>query len=294
MFRRSLVRSSVALRAGRKAVQSRVFVPTHTFCSSTSTEDQLNESKKLALRKRMNNDNQLQLAPEVAALKMPNGLSPDLARILMPLVNFAYEGKIISDVRDELEDLTDQVNDPMEYEFLEYEANSDTLEDLSDPTLAAVQELNENRNLKKIPELYEAYMSLYSQLSNEREVNIILPGEPTSQELEILENELKAFYYKDPSISLTLKVSVNPAIGVGRIYCFDDYMLDLTTTDFTRELQTVMDARKNELEDTINELDELLRKPINADLPASNTNYVASHKKLLNQMYVACGFAASS
>ena len=138
----------------------------------------------------------------------------------------------LANVRDELEDLTDQVNDPMEYEFLEYEASSDTLEDLSDPTLAALQELNENRNLKKLPELFEAYMSLYSQLSNEREVNIILPGEPTSQELEILENELKAFYYKDTSISLTLKVSVNPAIGAGRIYCFDDYMLDLTTTDF--------------------------------------------------------------
>merc|ERR1712130_884040 len=87
---------------------------------------------------------------------------------------------------------------------------------------------------------------------------------------------------------------VNPAIGAGRIYCFDDYMLDLTTTDFTRELQTVMDARKNELEDTINELDELLRKPVNADLPAANSNYTASHKKLLNQMYVACGFAGSS
>jgi hypothetical protein len=212
-------------------------------------------------------------------------------------------------VRDELEELTEKVNDPMEYEYLEYEASTDTLEDLSEPTLAAVQELNDSRHLKRLPQLFEAYMYMYSQLSNEREVSIILPGEPSALELEILENELKAFYYKDPSVTLTLNVSVNPAIGAGRIYCFNDYMLDLTTTDFvssfhfmddpvsnkvmpkTRELQATMDVKKNELEDAMKELEEIFRKPLNADLPTSNTKYAASHKRLLNQIYVACGLA---
>ena len=95
-----------------------------------------------------------------------------------------------------------------------------------------LEQLEETKTLKKLPEICEAFSYVYRQLSNKRVVRVILPNKPSSEEIDLLENELKAFYYKDPNVKLTLQVSVNPDIGAGRIYCFDDNMLDLTTTNF--------------------------------------------------------------
>ena len=124
------------------------------------------------------------------------------------------------------------MDDPAEYEYFELQVKSGSLSHLSPGTIAAVEELNEHKLLKDIPQLYEAFDHVYCNTSNERSVGVILPAEPSDEEIEVLENELKAFYFKDMNIELNLDISVRSTIGTGRIYCFGDHMLDLTTTDF--------------------------------------------------------------
>lgn len=134
-----------------------------------------------------------------------------------------------AEVRAQLAELSELLDDPSEYDvFLDALLyNPDSL-DFLPPVRAAVDELNDLNQLKKIAELDEAFAFLYRQMSNERNVRVILPSEPSENEVDILENELKAFYFRDPSVDLDLDIRINPKIGTGRIYCFDEFMLDLT------------------------------------------------------------------
>lgn len=288
MFARSFARSTSALRSVGVGAP-RVFIPRASMAGFADKSD----TEKKNLRKSLLSGSQINVSDEVAKLRVPDGISPALSRILMPLLDFAVQEKSIGTVRDELQALTARVQNPMEYEYFEHETNTGTLEELSPATLAAVQELHSTKHLKRIPDLFEAYMFMYSQLSNERNVSVILPSKPSKEELDILEHELKAFYFKNPNIVLTLDVKINPAIGSGRIYCFGDYMLDLTTTDFTKNLRAAMNASKNDFHDCMKELEELYRKPVNSDLAPKNTLTKEGFEKYSGQVLTACGLQAA-
>ena len=49
---------------------------------------------------------------------------------------------------------------------------------------------------------------------------------------------------------------------------------------------------KNELIDRFNQLDELYRRPINADLPSSNTLYKEKWNSYVSKVTKACGLTA--
>jgi len=284
-------RSTIA--ASRFAVRSPVFKGTQFVpkCNYAGAEEIKDIKEKENLRKKILSQNQSNFTAGMEKIKFPQGLSPALNRILIPLVGAAIEEKTLKVVRDELRDLTAQVNNPMQFEYLELDASSNKLDKYSPFTRAAIQELQFNKDLKKIPQLYESFSYIYSQLSDEREVTIILPGKPSEAEVKTLENELKAFYFKNPKILLTLKVSVNPSVGAGRIYCFDEFMLDLTTTQFTKELKASLNTRKNEFSDAVKSLDEIFRKPLNGDCNPSNKLYVSGFKQYTSKIEQAAGFA---
>merc|ERR1712063_90133 len=256
-----------------------------------SSEDHKHEQ----LRKEYLNANQpADFGPQVEKLDFPIGTSGLMTRILKPLVSAGINNNSLDEINAQLESIAELPDDPIAFEQFNIvmTKSADKLK-LNPAVLAALQELHQNKKLKKVTALQEAFAHLYRQLADNRKIQVILPAEPTTEEVDILKNELKAFYFKDPSFAVDLEVSVNEAIGVGRIYCFEEHMLDLTTTSFTQELRNEMETPKREFKSLIDELDSILKRPLNGDLPVSNTIYQSVVDKYSHRLDVACGFVAS-
>jgi len=294
MFARSLTRSSVSLRAARYARPAFVSTPYTVSKNYYSSFDKKTTAEKEAMRKNLIIESQLNLDPKIENVKIPQGLSTALNRILMPLLHFAHQENSLDKARDQLQQLSETMKDPISEELFlnDWVSKPDSL-GLIPVVRAVVEQLDETKDLKQIPEVFEAFSYVYRQLANERTVRVILPSKPSAAEEELLENELKAFYYKDPSVKLTLQVSVNEDIGSGRIYCFDDTMLDLTTTNFTQELKAAMNQPRNDYLDTVKELKDLIKRPLNYDLKPSNKIYKEQLANYQNKVMTACGFVAS-
>jgi len=54
-----------------------------------------------------------------------------------------------------------------------------------------------------------------------------------------------------------------------------------------------METPKREFKSLIDELDSILKRPLNGDLPVSNTIYQSAVDKYSHRLDVACGFVAS-
>jgi hypothetical protein len=163
--------------------------------------------------------------------------------------------------------------------------------ELETPVVVAILELYANNQLQKITELNDGFSYVYHQIASERGVKVILPAEPSAEEVELLSNELKAFYYKNPDIDLRLDITVNKEIGVGRIYCFKSFLLDLTTKNVEKQMEETMMAKNLELSTALREYESLMKRPLNEDLPKKNTLYETKLRKYLHHFNVACGFA---
>jgi len=285
MFRRSLIQASVlSFRSSKYIKPSLCVIPKSNF---TSSGVKLNEKKQPTFS--VTFENQLKLTD----VKFKLGISPEVKRLLIPVFHHAQKKNLLETVRNELCQLTEIAKNPFESERF-IEDIEERKYEFSVVITALLEQVFEDKLFADIPSITEHYIYLYRQVSKERAVQVLLPGVPTKEEVDILENELKAFYYKDPNIELDLKIQVNESIGTGRIYCFDEHVIDLTTSDIVTELNAPRESRKEQFRNTIDEFNAVLKTPLNSDLPAKNQLYQEGLQNYLQKIRVACGFAPST
>lgn len=289
MFCRSLLRSSRVLRTARYAspkFSTPTFVASRT-CIVDMTQEQIDLEKEMIPHQQTFNS-------ALDNIRLPKGIDSTLTRLLLPLLDYATQNNELDTIKDQMEKLLQIFKDPIEMEeFQEAFATSPDSLDLSPAVFAVVEEVLHGKLTSKFEELCEGYMHVCRQLSKDRALGVVLPSEPTKEEIDIMENELKAFYFKDPEINLTLNVTISPGLGHGRIYCFSDNMIDLTTTDFATAYRAAADAPTEEFISVIKQFEDLLKKPVNYDLAPCNKLHQEGFNRDVNKVFAACGFIAS-
>jgi len=226
-------------------------------------------------------------------ITFPADVGPRTIQILGPVIPYVHKHKLFRTVRDELHTISELTKDPINEDLIKENIDTDNLK-LSPITTVIIQELIEEDEFssENLDDIFTAFESVHNQILNAREASVILGGQPSEKEVELLENELKAFYYKDMDVDLTLNIEIQPKIGYGRIYCFEEQMLDLTSGNYISQINRIEKQKVNQLQEIKTGFDELISNPLNADLPTSNKIFSTSFNKYLTKMNVACGFAA--
>ena len=92
-----------------------------------------------------------------------------------------------------------------------------------------IEQLAENRAIDKLPIVVSILEDLEGQFFEKYDVSIILPETPSDADVQLLRTELLDCYF-GKEVNLNLTIQVDEKIGKGRIYCFKNFMLDLSTS----------------------------------------------------------------
>ena len=92
-----------------------------------------------------------------------------------------------------------------------------------------IDQLVQNRLTAKLPIVVSILEDLEAQFFEKYDVTIILPETPSEADVQLLKTELLDCYF-GKEVNLNLSIQVDEKIGKGRIYCFKNFMLDLSTS----------------------------------------------------------------
>lgn len=214
----------------------------------------------------------------------PRNIYGPTVPVVDSLFRTAYSNGTIETVREELLEVAEECKEEDFFHILQNEDIDEAL-GVSPELRIVLEELVANGRSKQIPKLAADFDTVCRDAFNEMHVKVIVAQPINDEEREDIEYELTDAYLSEGG-ELFLTVEVDPEIVGGRIYVFENHIMDLSVKQIVDEWYNMkMEVLNKEYDETIGLLDKHVALPTGS---TSNRKFKAAladrEQKLLQHL----------
>lgn len=214
----------------------------------------------------------------------PKNIYGPTVPVVDSLFRTSYNNGTIETVREELREVAEECKEEDFFHILQNEDINEAL-GVSDELRIVLEELVANGRAKQIPKLAADFDAVCRDAFNEMHVKVIVAQPIDEEEREDIEDELTEAYLSEGG-ELFLTVEVDPEIVGGRIYVFENHIMDLSVKQIVDEWYNIkMDILNKEYDEAVGKLDKHVALPTG---PTSNKKFRAhlaeSEQRLLQNL----------
>jgi F0F1-type ATP synthase delta subunit len=181
--------------------------------------------------------------------KLPSAVGGHTANMVEVLFRTAVENNTLATVRAELKQVREETKEEDFMVMLKQEASLEKVLDVSLETRVLLEELAETNKLNDVIRIQEDFELTCREALNEVHVSVITHTAYPADAKKAVEKDLQDNYV-DKGKSLVAEFSVDPQIIGGRIYCFEDNIMDMSVKQMIEqwheEKQDTLRAINNE------------------------------------------------
>lgn len=225
---------------------------------------------------------------DLSKWKLPSSVGGHTANMVEALFRTSVENGTLDLVREELKQVREETKEEDFMVMLKQEQSLEKVLDVSLETRVLLEELAQTNKLKDILRIQEDFELACREALNEVHVSVITHTEYPADAKKAVEKDLQDSYVEKGK-KLVAEFTVDPQIIGGRIYCFEDNIMDMSVKQMIEqwheEKQDTLRAINNQ------QMAELSAQFAQPETPPSNKKLVQAVQQRASAIEKQLGYA---